>query len=145
MIWKIVSIGVFAAVITITVACTKRTPATQLEVDIPRGFTGNFVLDMGVRDAPPLPRQGAAYIVTVPLNGKAQTSSILNSPSVTFNNGNDGQVWGLSERVFTTGDGIAIGGKIEFFVGTQKDFEAEQKKKNKSGGFFKAESVLAGA
>jgi len=145
MIWRVVSVGVFAALITVTVACSKRVPQTQLEVEIPQGFTGNFVLDMGVHDAPPLPKQGTAYVISVPLNGKAQTSSIFNNPRVTFNHGNDVHVWGFSQRVFTTGDGISIGGKIEFFVGTQKDFEAEQKKKNKSGGFFKTEWVFARA
>jgi hypothetical protein len=42
--------------------------------------------------------------------------------------------------MFRTGDGISIGGKIEFFVGTQKDYDAEQQKKNKSDGVFNAES-----
>jgi hypothetical protein len=44
-------------------------------------------------------------------------------------------VWGYSHSVFNTGDGIPIGGKIEFFVGTKQDYEAEQGKKNHSEGF----------
>jgi hypothetical protein len=42
-------------------------------------------------------------------------------------------VWGFSESAFTTGDGISVGGKIEFFVGTRKEYEAEESKKNHSG------------
>ena len=52
----------------------------------------------------------------------------------THGNG-DGGVWGYSHSVFATGDGIPVGAKIEFFVGTRKDYEAEQGKKNHSGGF----------
>jgi hypothetical protein len=74
--------------------------------------------------ADPLARQGDTY----------------NNAQVTFKNSSDGQVWGFSERMFRTGDGISIGGKIEFFVGTQKDYDAEQQKKNKSDGVFNAES-----
>ena len=44
----------------------------------------------------------------------------------------DGAVWGYSHSVFTTGDGIPVGGKIEFFVGTRKEYDAEQGKKNHS-------------
>jgi len=46
--------------------------------------------------------------------------------------------------VFSTGDGIPIGGQIEFFVGTQKE-EAQPSKKNKSGGFFQFEALSAEA
>ncbi len=47
-------------------ACTKKVPAQQLVVEIPTGFSGNFVLNMGMRDAPPLSRQGEAYVLSVP-------------------------------------------------------------------------------
>jgi len=43
-----------------------------------------------------------------------------------------------------TGDGISVGGKFEFFVGTKKEFDAYQNKKNKSDGFFTPEQVLVG-
>jgi hypothetical protein len=105
-----------SVVIAITVACTKKSAAD------------------------PLARQGDTYILTVPRIGRAQTSTLLNNAQVTFKNSSDGQVWGFSERMFRTGDGISIGGKIEFFVGTQKDYDAEQQKKNKSDGVFNAES-----
>lgn len=140
---KIISVCIFAVFLWATAACTRKPSATQLTVEIPAGFSGNFVLDMGVREAPPLLKDGAGYILAVPRNGKAQTSTLLENPKVSFKNGSDGQIWGYSQRLFTTGDGISVGGKIEFFVGTQKDFDAEQNKKNKSGDFFKPESIVA--
>jgi len=143
MMWRFGTACMLAAVFAVTVACTKKSAADQVVVEIPAGFSGNFVLDMGVRDAAPLPRQADSYLLVVPRDGKAQTSTLLNNAQVTFKNSSDGQVWGLSERVFRTGDGISIGGKIEFFVGTKKDFDAEQQKKNKSGGFLGAESAAA--
>ena len=145
MMWRFGMACTLSAVLAITVACTKRPANDQLIVDIPAGFSGNFVLDMGVRDAAPLARLGDAYVVAAPRSGKAQTSTLLNNAQVIFRNASDGQVWGLSQRVFKTGDGISIGGKIEFFVGTQKEFDAEQQKKNKSGGAFNYEPSLSAA
>jgi len=140
---KILSVCVFAVLFTINMACSKRASRPQLRVEIPPGFAGYFVLDMGVRDASPLLREGDAYVVTVPRTGKIETSTLLEKPRVTFKNESNGQIWGYSQRVFTTGDGISTGAKVEFFVGTQKDFDAEQNKKNKSGEFFKSEWILA--
>ena len=142
MMWRFATACLFAVVLTITVACTKKSASDQVIVEIPSGFSGNFVLDMGVRNAAALPKEGNSYVLEVPPNGKAETSTLLKNAHLVFRNSTDGQVWGLSQRVFTTGDGISVGGKIEFFVGTQKDFDAEQQKKNKSGGFFKGEALL---
>jgi hypothetical protein len=133
----------FAVLLAITAACSKKSTSDQLIVEIPAGFSGNFVLEMGVRGGVPLSKQRDAYVLALPREGRTQTSTILNSARVTFKNSSDGQVWGLSQRTFSTGDGISIGGKIEFFVGTQKDFDAEQQKKNKSGGFFNPEAGFA--
>ena len=141
--WRFGTACMLSVVFAITVACTKKSAADPVIVEIPAGFSGSFVLEMGVRDAAPLERQGDAYVLAVPRNGKAQTSTLLNNAQVTFKNSSDGQVWGFSQRVFRTGDGISIGGKIEFFVGTQKDFDAEQQKKNKSGESFNTESFAA--
>ncbi|HTT19961.1 MAG TPA: hypothetical protein VMG82_13505 [Candidatus Sulfotelmatobacter sp.] len=129
----------------IAMACSKRNATPHIVIEIPAGFTGNFVLEMGVRGASPLPQDAQTYVLTVPNSGKLQTSTLLDHPDVAFKNRAQGRVWGYSQRVFTTGDGIAVGGKIEFFVGTQKEFEAEQNKKNTSGGFSQLEPVSAGA
>jgi hypothetical protein len=142
---KLAIASMLSVVLAITVACTKKSAANPVIVEIPAGFSGNFVLEMGVRDAAPLARQGDAYVLAVPRNGRAQTSTLLNNARVTCKNSSDGQVWGFSQRVFSTGDGISIGGRIEFFVGTQKDFDAEQQKKNKSGGFLSLKASFTAA
>ena len=102
-------------------------------MEIPPGFTGNFVLEMGAKDSAPLPRQGDAFVVAVPRDGKLATSTLIQRPKVTFKNAGSGSIWGYSQSMFATGDGISVGGKIEFFVGSQKDYEAEQGRKNHSG------------
>jgi hypothetical protein len=131
--------AIFASVIVLmAVACSKHDPAPQLVVEIPAGFRGNFVLEMGVRGSAPLAQRGDAYTVTVPQNGRVSTSTFLSHPRVVFKNDSDGRVWGYSQNAFSTGDGISVGGKIEFFVGTQKDYEAEQGRKNHSVRFSTA-------
>jgi hypothetical protein len=116
-------------------ACSKKGSAPELIVEIPSGFAGNFSLEMGVKDAPALSKQGNSYVVAVPRSGKVITSTLLTKSRPTFKNSSDGAVWGYSHSVFATGDGIPVGGKIEFFVGTRKEYDAEQNKKNHSEGF----------
>lgn len=146
MNWRVPVIWMFAFLLLTVVACSRRGTGSRVIVEIPAGFSGNFVLEMGVKDAVPLAKQGDTYVVDVPHSGKVITSTFLDKPEVVFKNASDGKVWGYSQDVFTTGDGISIGGKIEFFVGTQKDFEAEQeKKKNKSGGALTVEPVFSPA
>jgi len=132
-----------AVFICVVMGCSKKNPKSQVVIEIPQGFSGNFVLEMGVRDAAPLPAESNAYVLTIPSSGKMQTSTLLDRPDVTFRNRGQGRVWGYSQRTFTTGDGIAVGGQVEFFVGTQKEFEAEQNRKNKSDEFFQREPLSA--
>ena len=120
-------------ILAVAVACSKRDARPQITIEIPPGFGGNFVLDMGVRGAPPLQKSGDVYILSVPRSGKVETSTLLEKSDVTFKNESDGRIWGFSQSVYRTGDGISTGSKLEYFVGTQKEFEAEQNKKNKSG------------
>lgn len=143
--WRFGSACLFAVVLTITVACTKESASDQVIVEIPSGFSGNFVLDMGVRNAAPMAKEGNSYVLEVPRSGKAETSTLLRNANLVFKTSTGGQVWGVSQRVFTTGDGISVSGKIEFFVGTQKEFEAEQQKKNKSGGVSRGEEAFVTA
>ncbi len=124
-------------------ACSKRSSGEEIVISIPPGFNGNFVLEMGVKNAPELSKNGNEYTVSVPKNGKVLTSTLLSSPQVSFKNESDGAVWGYSHLVYSTGDGIAVGGKIEFFVGTKKDFDAQQNKKNHSGDFLGSETLTA--
>jgi len=129
--WLIFSCIVLAA----ASACSKKAPPPQVVVEIPSGFNGNFLLEMGVKEAAPLAKQGDAYLLTVPRSGKVATSTLLTSARPVFQNSSDGAVWGYSHSVFKTGDGIPVGGKIEFFVGSRKEYDAEEKRKNHSGGF----------
>ena len=124
-------------------ACSKHGSATQMIVEIPPGFNGNFLLEMGVREGAPLEKRGDAYVLRVPKSGKVITSTLLTNSEPAFRNSSEGGVWGYSHSVFSTGDGIPVSGKIEFFVGTRKEYEAEQGKKNHSGGFSTAVESLA--
>lgn len=128
-----------AVLLLAEMACSKPeagTQGAQLVVEIPAGFSGNFLLEMGAKDGPPLEKRGDVYVVTVPRKGKVVTSTLLQNPKVEFKNASDAGVWGYSQSVFTTGDGISVGGKIEFFVGTQKEYDAEKNKKDHSGGML---------
>ena len=133
-----------AVFICVAIGCSKKNPKPQVVIEIPPAFSGNFVLEMGVRGAAPLPAKSDAYVLTIPSSGKMQTSTLLDHPDVTFRNRGQGRIWGYSQRTFTTGDGIAVGGQVEFFVGTQKEFEAEQNRKNKSDEFLQREPLSVG-
>ena len=61
------------------------------------GFSGNFSLEMGVKDAPELARQDDTYIVSVPKSGRALTATLIEHPHVTFKNASDGAVKTLNE------------------------------------------------
>ena len=140
---KILSMVIGSMFLVAASGCTQHSSAPQVVVEIPAGFTGNFQLEMGVRQAPPLQKRGDAYVVSVPRNGKIITSTLLTDSQPTFQNSTDGAVWGYSLSVFKTGDGIPIGGRIEFFVGTKKEYEAEQGKKNHSQGVFTPADSIA--
>jgi hypothetical protein len=140
-IWLVVAVAVSLAA---AIACSKNHPSARVIVEVPPGFTGNFFLEMGVKDAPPLEIRGDAYLVTVPRSGKVVTSTLIINPKPTFQNSSDGGIWGYSHSIFTTGDGIPTGGKLEFFVGTRKDYEAEEGKRNHSEGFYNL-SLASGA
>jgi hypothetical protein len=132
-IWSTVISAIF---LIASSACSKNRAAPQVIVEIPSGFTGNFLLEMGVRDALPLEKRGEAYVLPVPRNGKVITSTLLTNSRPSFQNSSEGAVWGYSHSVFTTGDGMPVGAKIEFFVGTRNEYEAEQGRKKHSGGLL---------
>jgi len=132
--WKMWSAVICAGFLAAACGCSKRSSGPALVVEIPSGFSGDFLLEMGVKDAPALDKQGNAFVLTVPKSGKVTTSTLLTNARPTFRNSSDGGVWGYSHSVFTTGDGIPTGGKIEFFVGTRKEYDAEESKKHHSGG-----------
>ncbi|HUA13931.1 MAG TPA: hypothetical protein VMG31_01435 [Verrucomicrobiae bacterium] len=116
-------------------SCSRKERASNLIVEIPQGFSGNFSLQMGVQGAPPLVRDGEAYRLTLSQGATASTSTLLIDAQPLFRNASDGAIWGYSHKVFRAGDGLPVGGKIEFFVGTRKEFEAEESRRNHSEGF----------
>ena len=140
---RVWSVLLCSVLLLVALACSKNRPAQKVVVEIPSGFNGNFLLEMGVKGAPALETQGDTYLVTVPRSGKVITSTLLTNSQPSFRNSSDGAVWGYSHSVFNTGDGIPIGGKIEFFVGTRKDYDAEQGRKNHSEGFSPIPSTPA--
>jgi hypothetical protein len=125
----------------IAAGCSRSRSAPDLIVEIPARFSGNFSLEMGVKDAPALVQQGNAYLVRASKSGKLSTSTLLMHPQPRFRNSSEGAVWGYSDAVFTTGDGIPVGGKIEFFAGTRKDYEAEESKRNHSSGIHSRQEM----
>jgi hypothetical protein len=88
-IWSTVISAIFASS-----ACSKNRAASQVIVEIPSGFTGNFLLEMGVRDALPLEKRGEAYVLPVPRNGKVITSTLLTNSRPSFQNSSEGAVCG---------------------------------------------------
>jgi hypothetical protein len=88
------SILVGSALLVVAVACSKNSPAQKVVVEIPSGFNGDFLLEMGVRGAPPLVKQDDTYVVAVPRSGKAITSTLLTDSQPSFRNSSDGAVWG---------------------------------------------------
>jgi hypothetical protein len=140
--WSMLACAVF---LVIAGACSKHASAPEVVIEIPSGFTGNFVLEMGVKEAPALEKRGNSYVVAVPRSGKVSTSTLLTNSLPVFQNSSDGGVWDYSHSVFTTGDNIPVGSTIEFFVGTKKDYEAEKSKKNHSSEFSAPPESTAGA
>ena len=59
-------------------ACLKHRSASQVIVEIRSGLIGNFLLELGVKEAPALVTQGDAYAVTAPRKRKRITSTLLN-------------------------------------------------------------------
>ena len=87
---------------------------------------------MGVAGALSLPREGAAYVVHVPSDGRVSTSTSLSELQPTFKNVEGSHIWGYTSLILRSGDGIPVGGSIEFFVGTQEQYQIEMARKHKS-------------
>src|SRR5580704_9153330 len=84
------SIGIIAictVFLMIAGACSsKKSSAPELVVEIPSGYSGNFSLQMGVKDAPPLAKQGDSYLLTVSKTGTVATSTLLPASQPVFKN-----------------------------------------------------------
>ena len=55
---KMLSMVSCAVFLVAASACSKQSSAPNVIVEIPAGFNGNFLLEMGIKDAPPLEKRG---------------------------------------------------------------------------------------
>jgi hypothetical protein len=116
----------------LAIGCTRTGPAGVL-IEVPASFTGQVHVEMGVPGAPPLQQNGKEYLISVPPDGKVVTSTIVPvAGTPRFQNVNADHVWGYTPAVSKAGDGLIIGGTIEFFVGTKAQYETAEAKKHKS-------------
>jgi hypothetical protein len=112
-------------------ACSSKSQDDEVVLAIPAGFSGQVQVLTGVGGTPPLSRKGGAFLLKIPADGKISTSTILTgSPKV--RNSDTSQVWGFTSSIDKTGDGLVVGGDIEFFVGTKEQYDAYEAKKPKS-------------
>jgi hypothetical protein len=122
---------VLACLLLLTAACSKGAQ-DQIVINVPANFSGQIRIEMGVSNAPALQRNGRNYEITVPPDGKFVTSTILVGVQSKISNVDGGHVWGYSPSVSKTGDGLPVGGTIEFFVGTKEQYESAEAKKHRS-------------
>ena len=120
------------ALVILAVGCEKR-KITEIVIKLPDGFSGQVQIQMGVVGAPKLTTSGQAYVVSLPSDGHLQTSTIIedNLPA-RFENSRTESVWGYANSISKTGDGIPVGGSIDFFVGTKQQYETQEAHKHKS-------------
>jgi hypothetical protein len=129
---RAVRYGLFLTFFALLASCERHARADEVLIDLPSGFTGEVRIGMGVRGAPALRLEGRSYIVTLPSDGHFETSTILVDVRPRFRDADSGRIWGYAPAVWKTGDGIPIGGNIEFFVGTRQQYETQEARKHKS-------------
>jgi hypothetical protein len=112
-------------------ACSKNLPDDEVSFAAPTGFSGQVQVQLGVQGSPPLQREQGTYVVQIPADGKITTSTVL-SGSPKFTVAGTGRIWGYTASIYRTGDGLPVGGSLEFFVGTKEQFEAYEARKPKS-------------
>jgi hypothetical protein len=112
-------------------ACSRTRQEEKIQLIVPAGFSGQVQLLLGVPGSPALDRDGAGYLAHIPDDGKLSTSTVLSStPKCSTNDG--AQIWGFTSSIYKTGDGLAVGGSLEFFVGTKEQYETYEARKRKS-------------
>jgi len=113
-------------------SCWKAPVHDQLVIEVPSGYSGPVDVQLGVAGAPVLPRRGDAYVITVPSDGRVSTSTSLSEVHPVFRDIPGNRVWGYTSSILRSGDGIPVGGSIEFFVGTNEQYQIEVSRKHKS-------------
>jgi hypothetical protein len=121
-----------ALLAVLTVACTRTSPPDEVVIAVPANFDGQVHIEMGVPGAPSLKREGNHYQIAIPPDGKVVTSTLVAGVTPKFMNVDANRIWGYTPSVSKTGDGLPVGGAIEFFVGTKEQYENAEAKKHKS-------------
>ena len=119
-------------VLGLLLSCWKATVHDQIVIEVPSGYSGPVEVRLGVVGAPPLPKQGAGYVIAVPPDGRVSTSTSLSKVQPVFKDLPKTRVWGYNAMILRSGDGIPVGGSIEFFVGTNEQYQIEVSRKSKS-------------
>jgi hypothetical protein len=126
-------LGLLLFFVILLVGCARRTKIVELVIELPEGFSGEVSIRTGVPHASQLKTEGQAYVVSVPSDGHVETSTIPEEGiSTRFRNLATGRIWGYDSSLQKTGDGIPVGGSIEFFVGTKEQYEIQEAHKHKS-------------
>jgi hypothetical protein len=110
--------------------CNRSSSGPAVEIRVPSGFTGQIEVQFGADGTPALARSGNTYVIQVPESGKISTSTAFNSEPRYKISG--GQVWGYMCSIYKTGDGLAVGGRIQMFIGTKEQYETFEANKRKS-------------
>lgn len=124
--------GTVLLLLTLVLSCGKRAKVDEVLIEVPAEFSGEVRIDIGVAGSPPLKSDGRHYVVSLPADGHIETSTILADIRPRFHGADSGRIWGYTPSIWKTGDGIPVGGNIEFFVGTREQYETQEAKKHKS-------------
>jgi hypothetical protein len=124
-------LGIAVVAICFAVACSRTAHATLI-IEVPTGYSGPVDVELGVTGAPALQKEGDEYIVPVPATGHVSTSTILLDTTPEFKNVGHDRVWGYESSILKAGDGIPVGGNIDFFIGTKEQYQIELTKRHKS-------------
>ena len=118
--------------LALLLSCWKAPAHDQIVIEVPSGYSGPVEVQLGVVGAPRLSKRGPAYVVAVPPDGRVSTSTSLSEVQPVFKDLPGNRVWGYNALILRSGDGIPVGGSIEFFVGTNEQYQIEVSRKHKS-------------
>lgn len=127
----IAGVGVLM-VLGLLLSCWRAPVHDQLVIDVSSGYSGPVEVRLGISGAPALPKRDGAYLVTVPADGRVSTSTSISEVQPVFKDLPGDRVWGYNCLILRSGDGIPVGGSIEFFVGTNEQYQIEVSRKHKS-------------
>jgi len=113
-------------------SCWKAPVHEQLVIEVPPDYSGPVEVQLGVAGAPALPKRGDSYVIALPPDGHVSTSTSLSEIQPIFKDLPGNRLWGFSSLILRSGDGIPVGGHIEFFVGTNEQYQIEVSHKHKS-------------